>query len=87
MGATEDVERIRFNTVIRNTGKRGTKHYNDGEGAGGGNQHDPKLGQTLYKHLSPLIFTTLLGTSYYYPHFRVKETEEQRDEVTCANRT
>lgn len=39
MGATEEVETIRFNTVIRSPGKRGTKHDNDGEGAGGGNQH------------------------------------------------
>lgn len=50
--------------------------------------HWPQTGpNTLYTHLSPLIFTTLWHTSYYYPHFRVKETEEQRDEVICANRT
>lgn len=78
VGDAEEVEMVRFNTVIRSRGKRGTKHDNNDGGDG------------WVKHFIGIISCNLhhpMSTFYYYPHFRVEETEKQRDEVVCAKRT
>lgn len=58
MGATEEVEVIRCNTVIRSGEERGTNHDDD-DGGGGGSGSQRPLARNWAKHWIGIISSDL----------------------------